>query len=201
MWSRHLSQLVDACWNGTANVSQHELTAVDGSGLALASGYEPPPDTPPHALDAARSLAEHAALGAADEHRARFGYDAGDDPVRDADRYERARLCAFAAYVEYRSDVYRTLRRLVDRSDRGRWRAATAFAEVWLRRKAFELLFDVAYIQYEPDFDAPEPDDLDEQPAAEADDDHAAADAVADLEPPASDGEDEPDAAIVGDDY
>ena len=44
-------------------------------------------------------------------------------------------------------------------------------------------------------------DGLGDELTAEADDDDAAADAVADLEPPASDGEDEPDAAIVGDDY
>ena len=66
--------------------------AIDGSGFAFASNYVPPPDMPPHALDAAHFLAEQAALDAADEHCARFGYDAGDDPVRDADKFERARL-------------------------------------------------------------------------------------------------------------
>ena len=116
--------------------------------------------------------------------------------------YEHARLCALAAYAEYRRDVFATLLRLVDRSDRGRRRAATAFAEAWLRRDSFRrLLFEVAYIQYDPDFGEPEPDGLGDELTAEADDDDAAADAVADLEPPASDGEDEPDAAIVGDDY
>ena len=65
-----------------------------------------------------------------------------------------------------------------------------------------QLLFDAASIQYEPDFDAPEPGDLDEQPAAEADEDHAAADAAAELKLLASDGEDEePKEAMADDDY
>ena len=128
-----------------------------------------------------------------------YGYDAGDDPARDADRYERARLCALAAYATYRSDVFATLLRLVDRSDRGRRRAATAFAEAWLRREAFrQLLFDVAYIQYAPEPD--EPAGWGEEPAAEADEDHAAADATAELELLASDGEEEPDTAMADDD-
>ena len=63
-----------------------------------------------------------------------------------------------------------------------------------------QLLFDVAYIQYEPDFDAPEPEDLAEQPAAEADEDDAVADVMAGRELPASDGEEESDAAMA-DDY
>ena len=55
----------------------------------------------------------------------------------------------------YRGDVFATLKRLIDRRERDRWRTAVAFAEAWLRRDTLrEILFGVAYTQFEPEPDA-----------------------------------------------
>ena len=124
-------------------------------GGAGSSCVQHPPSVPKRVQAEARRLAQEAVDAAADHHWNDFLWprDLCPDDEHTDELLERARACAYAAYACYRADVFKEM--LYAAGSAEARSSALAFSEEWLNRpkKLTQLLFDVAFIQFEPEYD------------------------------------------------